>query len=213
MHYEGGRLSKVVQPYVNSQGDTLGTIYFTFGEDGKLNLATIYGDDGSITNISNSNGSLDRMMNLFDPDQMNLHDLLGSMGVEEGGDTYITVKMPDGQILTLINPNADVTHADNTVTALSDYANMLLEGAEALSQHLGDTLSDFPQYLSDFAPSIISDLVMGGDLEEVAEQYALQIATTMGVDTLAKLFDLKASPEELASKDFKLFDTDRKSVV
>ena len=119
--------------------------------------------------------------------------MLESMGVlDESGEELTVLKDGDQITAVLVREVAEITHADGTVTALSDFVEMLQEGIRALADAVGDRLSNIPGYIQGFAPGIVADLVTGGDLEEVAEQYTIQIIATMGIDTLADLFGLAA---------------------
>ena len=93
----------------------------------------------------------------------------------------------------VIRTDATVTHADGTVTLLTDFVNMVQEGTSALVGAIGSTLQSVPSYLAAIAPNVIADLAMGGDLEEVAERYAKIVGVTMGVDALGKLFGFDAA--------------------
>ena len=98
-----------------------------------------------------------------------------------------------GNKIAIVRTDACITNADGSVSNLGDFVGMIEEGTQAVMNAVGKTLSKFPSYLNTFAMDIIGDLVMGGDLENVAERYAVKLAVTMGVDALAELFGLNPS--------------------
>ncbi|EPR20198.1 hypothetical protein L907_27000 [Agrobacterium sp. C13] len=100
------------------------------------------------------------------------------------------IEKQDGNFLYFLDKNVEIVQLDGTRVKLGDYVPMALEGAAAVRDALADTVGSVPGYLMSFAPQIIADLVMGGDLEKVAENYAIQLAINLGVDFLADTFGL-----------------------
>lgn len=122
-----------------------------------------------------------------------LVEALESMGLmaERNGEVVRSITL-DGQEFLFVREQARITHADGTVTSAADFVGMLAEGTRTLVDVIGGQLANLPNHLADVAPAIIADLVMGRDLEKVAEQYAIQMATTMGVSALAQLLGLES---------------------
>lgn len=127
-----------------------------------------------------------------------LTQMFKAYGVEEGNNTYksIEIGVPDNsantqtQQVIAVKKNVTAKLPDGTEASLTDLANQSLEGFDALQEAVGDTLQNIPGYLNSFAPQIIADLVLGGDIEDVAEQYAIQLAVNLGVDFLIDAFNL-----------------------
>ena len=99
---------------------------------------------------------------------------LHSMGLSPNDFEVFTAD--NGDKIAIVWDDAKLTHADGTETSLTDLVGMVQEGTEAFIKAVGNTLSNFPSYLNGIAPNVIADLVTGGDLEEVAERYAIQVA-------------------------------------
>ncbi len=105
-------------------------------------------------------------------------------------DQVTLIEKDDGKFLYFLDKNIEIVQLDGTRVKLGDYVPMTLEGAAAVREALSDALGSIPGYLMNYAPQIISDLVRGGDLEKVAESYAIQLAINLGVDFLADTFGL-----------------------
>ncbi|MFK3776577.1 M10 family metallopeptidase C-terminal domain-containing protein [Agrobacterium sp. NPDC089420] len=105
-------------------------------------------------------------------------------------DQVTLIEKDDGKFLYFLDKNIEIVQLDGTRVKLGDYVPMTLEGAAAVREALSDALESIPGYLMNYAPQIISDLVRGGDLEKVAESYAIQLAINLGVDFLADTFGL-----------------------
>lgn len=117
------------------------------------------------------------------------------------------VHLSSGNYFYSLDPDMPVTLADGSTVALGDYVPMTLEGAAALKQIAGETIQSIPGYIMGFAPYIIADLVNGGDLEKVAEQYAAQLGVSLGVDGLSKLFNLQGRTTNIVLVDGKPMPT------
>lgn len=120
------------------------------------------------------------------------HKLISYGGGGSGGHPFNAVKQ-----------GATVTHADGTETSLVDYAQQVSDGTNVLINNVGEELSKIPLYLNTLAPGIISDLIRGDDIEEVAERYAIQLGVTIGVDVLLDTFgDLAAGTTDPNAPNF-----------
>lgn len=120
------------------------------------------------------------------------HKLISYGGGGSGGHPFNAVKQ-----------GATVTHADGTETSLVDYAQQVSDGTNVLINNVGEELSKIPLYLNTLAPGIISDLILGDDIEEVAERYAIQLGVTIGVDVLLDTFgDLAAGTTDPNAPNF-----------
>lgn len=98
-----------------------------------------------------------------------------------------------GHKVIAVDPSANVTHADGTVTSQTDYVRQVYDSTDTFVNNIGEELGKVPLYLNTLAPGIISDLIRGDDIEEVAERYAIQLGVTIGVDVLLDTFgDLAA---------------------
>lgn len=105
-------------------------------------------------------------------------------------DQISLIERNDGKFLYFLDKDIEIVQLDGTRVKLGDYVPMTLEGAAAVREALSDAIGSIPGYLMNYAPQIIADLVMGGDLEKVAESYAIQLAINLGVDFLADTFGL-----------------------
>ncbi|WP_200962351.1 hypothetical protein, partial [Pseudovibrio sp. POLY-S9] len=130
------------------------------------------------------------------------------------GEDLKVIPLPDGSFWYGIDRDREAILNDGTVVTYGDLADQANEMTATLGDVLADTFSNIPGYVQSMAPRIIADLINGVDLNDVAEKYAVVLAINIGVDGLAKLFNLEGAQiaiDPLNGKpiidDLEFFDT------
>ncbi|WP_189439026.1 calcium-binding protein, partial [Pseudovibrio japonicus] len=183
-------LHSIVEPSNNILSKSLKRSYLSYlSEDGKSFVTYNFEVEGTHTYIA---GGV-RVHNESTLEQHIVNQTqLGALQELFGDDLHV-VPIGDGTFIYGIDRNRELILNDGTVVTYGELADQTNEMTASLGDILADTFSNIPGYIQNMAPGIIAELINGADLNDVAEKYATILAVNIGVDGLAKLFNLEGA--------------------
>ncbi|MEM8794323.1 MAG: M10 family metallopeptidase C-terminal domain-containing protein [Pseudomonadota bacterium] len=113
-----------------------------------------------------------------------LVEALEEVGVLDEYNTQASLVVKGDKRILVYRENAVVDNDDGTQTAFGEVIDHLQLLAKEILDPIGKAVEEVPLHLANLAPQIIADLIAGGDLEDVAEQYATIIGVQVGANAL-----------------------------